>query len=209
MSFTIMYTIGIFFICISNTLTCTLPENSVGIVIDDGAVGTNLDAIMFPMAKCDCDHGTKYFYKPLLMNETEDEKMWYFYYNRKMIFSIDTDYWTNGCLDMCLCTENGICYYRNDSHVSMDVFPLCFNGSCHVFGCLDGGYMVSEQGGVLEPVEPENITDAIPYCLKLSSISCSGCPSRVRNAKCMGNLETPQDGNVIQRYDSFFISHNF
>uniref|UniRef100_A0A914E3H0 Uncharacterized protein n=1 Tax=Acrobeloides nanus TaxID=290746 RepID=A0A914E3H0_9BILA len=63
-----------------------------------------------------------------------------------------------------------------------------------------GGNMVSDHGEIIEPNPTENITDGIPYLIKVASVSCGGCPSAVRQAQCNGKTETPQNGQVLQRF---------
>ena len=72
----------IFFITISAKNECVPPKDTVGMIFDEDSVGTNVDCILFPVAKCGCDKGTKYFYKPYLLKDTNN-KLDYFYWKRK------------------------------------------------------------------------------------------------------------------------------
>lgn len=49
---------------------CTTPSNTAELIFDSNTVGTELERTTFPVGECSCGNMTRYYWRPILSNET-------------------------------------------------------------------------------------------------------------------------------------------
>lgn len=115
-----------------------------------------------------------------------------------MLFDIDyVSYTDMKCQNFCVCDGDGICYkkpndFKSSEEIQIDIFPLCYNGSCHINGLLRKGRLQSSDNIILSTMTDLSVKNATSNLLKISSISCNSC--EIKNSTCQGDtvLSSPE-----------------
>ena len=102
---------------------CNPPPNTAGLTLETGVFMDGITDKMKPAYSCECDVGVRYFWHSS-NNPVPD-------YAEKWI-SIATGTY-NDCKNLCIRSEEGICYTPATPYVNIYFISYCKDKNCHVY----------------------------------------------------------------------------
>ena len=102
---------------------CNPPPNTAGLTLETGVHMDSIAKNMEPVYSCECDVGVRYFWNSSKTPVPDDAKKWI-----EIITGIYND-----CKNLCIRSEEGICYTPATPYVNIYFTSYCNNKNCHVY----------------------------------------------------------------------------
>ena len=102
---------------------CNPPPNTAGLTLETGVFMNLIADNMEPAYSCECDVGVRYFWDSSNTSVPNDAEKW---------IRISTGTY-NDCKNLCIRSEEGICYTPATPYVKIYFISYCKDKNCHVY----------------------------------------------------------------------------
>ena len=102
---------------------CNPPPNTAGLTLETGVFMDSIAKNMEPAYSCECDVGVRYFWNSSNSPVPNDAEKWI-----RIITGIYND-----CKNLCIRSEEGICYTPATPYVNIYFKSYCKDKNCHVY----------------------------------------------------------------------------
>ena len=127
---------------------CNPPPNTAGLTLETGVFMDSIPDNMEPAYSCECDVGVRYFWHSSNTPVPDDAEKW---------IRIKTGIYNN-CKNLCIRSEEGICYTPATPYVNIYFIPHCKDKNCHVYTIMFPpsygfmyGNLLREEGSLFMP----------------------------------------------------------
>ena len=127
---------------------CNPPPNTAGLTLETGVFMDSIADNMEPAYSCECDVGVRYFWDssntPMIIDASKGIRIATGTYN--------------DCKNLCIRSEEGICYTPATPYVNIAFTPYCKDKNCHVYTIMFPptsdymyGNLLREEGSLFMP----------------------------------------------------------
>ena len=127
---------------------CNPPPNTAGLTLETGVFMDSIADNMEPAYSCECDVGVRYFWDSSNTSVPNDAEKW---------IRITTGIY-NDCKNLCIRSEEGICYTPATPYLNISFTSYCKDKNCHVYTIMNPltsdymyGNLLREEGSLSMP----------------------------------------------------------
>ena len=127
---------------------CNPPPNTAGLTLETGVFMDAIADKMKPAYSCECDVGVRYFWHSSNTPVPDDAEKW---------IRITTGTY-NDCKNLCIRSEEGICYTPATPYVNISFTSYCQDKNCHIYTIMNPpfddymyGNLLREEGSLFMP----------------------------------------------------------
>jgi hypothetical protein len=106
---------------------CNPPPNTAGLTLETGVFMELIQDKMKPAYSCECDVGVRYFWH----SSNKPDPYWADKWIRIQIGTY------NDCKNLCIRSEEGICYTPATPYVQIHFTSYCKDKNCHVYTIMN------------------------------------------------------------------------